>query len=105
MPHWTVGRLTLLFKKTNQDGPRLYLNKKLPERNIKTHQIPRIRRDNLYILSINILCSGTHRRLNCLARCIQKQLRKPFEDLLNLLRVWFYKIFRGKSNTDVTYAS
>lgn len=47
-----------------------YLNKQLPKRNVKSDQVPRISRDYLHLVPTDIFRSGSHSRLDCLARCI-----------------------------------
>jgi hypothetical protein len=90
-------------KSTEHDDP--YLDEQSSQRNIKPQQIPRVGGDDLDVLPADILRRGAHGRLHRLARRVHQELRKPFEDLLNLLRVRALQILGRELHADVTDTS
>jgi hypothetical protein len=82
-----------------------YLDEQSSQRNIKPQQIPRVGGDDLDVLPADILRRGAHGRLHRLARRVHQELRKPFEDLLNLLRVRALQILGRELHADVTDTS
>lgn len=82
-------------------GPCPYLDQQLPQCDIKTHQVSRVRVKNLGIFLTDIFRSSRHSRFDRLARSIHKQFSEPLEHHLNLMRVGLYKIIWSELNTDV----
>ncbi|KAI6757506.1 hypothetical protein HG531_003331 [Fusarium graminearum] len=70
-------------------------------RHIEAHQVASVGRNNICVLSGDILSSGTHGRLDSLACRIEEKLGEPFEYLLNMGGIWFLEICDGKGDADV----
>ena len=81
------------------------LNEQFPKRHVKAHQIPRIRRHNLHVFPANILRSSAHSRLYRLPCRVHEQFRKPFKDLLNLLRVGLLQVLYRELDANVADTS
>lgn len=79
---------------------------KLLEDDKKSHKISRIaREDAIRIGSTNVFRCCSHRRRNHLARRIHQALGKPFEDLLDSLRIRLLQVCCGESDADIGNAS
>jgi hypothetical protein len=70
-----------------------YLAQKLSQHHEEAHQVPRvIGEDPLRITPAHVLGSSAHCGRNDFARRVHEQLGKPFEHLLNDLRVRFLQV-------------
>jgi hypothetical protein len=86
-------------------GTLSYLDEQSPQRHIKPQQIPRVGGDDLDVLPAHVLRRGAHGRLHRLARRVHQELCKPFEDLLDLLRVRPLQILGRELHADVADTS
>ena len=76
------------------------------ERDEESHEVARVGcEDAVCIVAIGLFCRRAHGGRHDLACCVCEQLRKPFEDFLDLLWVGFAQVFYGEVDTDVTDAA
>lgn len=83
----------------------MYLNKQFPQRYIKPHQIPRIRRYNLHMIPTHIFRRRAHSRFHSLPCRIHQQLRKPLKYFLYLLRIRLLQVLGRELYANIANAS
>lgn len=85
-PHWSSKHQPSSPPIPNYRA-RTYLHHQPPQADKETHEIARFIGNNIRVIPTNIIRCSTHRRVDSLTGDIHQQLRKPFHDHLDLLRI------------------
>ena len=82
-----------------------YLGEELSQADVETHQVSRVRGDDIHVLAADIFRCRAHCRFHGFSSCVHEEFGEPFEDELDLLGIGFLEVCGRERDTDVADAS